>query len=72
MFYIKTSLTEDIEIKVNLYDDEIYTQCPNCGKEIEVQPSTLKTVIEEDGLLTGTTIYCDDCGKDAVKFTRVK
>ena len=37
MFYIKTSISNSIELKVDLYTDEIYTQCPKCGKEIQLE-----------------------------------
>lgn len=62
MFYVKTNITDDVEIKVNLYDDEIFTQCIKCEKEIQVDTEFLKSILE-DGDLTSTSIYCEECSK---------
>lgn len=62
MFYVKTNITDDVEIKVNLYDDEIFTQCTKCGKEIQVDTELLKSILE-DGDLASTSIYCEECSK---------
>ena len=62
MFYVKTNITDDVEIKVNLYDDEIFTQCTKCGKEVQVDIGLLKSILE-DGDLTSTSIYCKECSK---------
>lgn len=60
MFYLKTKINDGIEIKVPIYDDEIYTQCDECGKEIEVDTDLLKSVLE-DGDLASTAIICGHC-----------
>lgn len=62
MIYIKTNITDDIEIKVNLYDDEIFTQCIKCGKEMQVETEVLKQVLT-DGDLASTSFYCEECSK---------
>ena len=62
MFYVKTNITDDVEIKVNLYDDEIFTQCLKCGKEIQVDTELFKKLLE-DGDLASTSIYCQECSK---------
>lgn len=65
MFYVKTNISDDVEIKVDLYDDEIYTQCPKCGKEIQVETEVLRQVLL-DGDLASTSLYCEKCSKEVV------
>ena len=63
MFYVKTNLNKNIEIKVDLYDDEIFTQCPKCGKEIQVDNETLANILK-DADLSSTSLYCGKCSKE--------
>lgn len=63
MFYVKTNLNKNIEIKVDLYDDEIFTQCPKCGKEIQVDNETLANILK-DADLSSTSLYCEKCSKE--------
>ena len=63
MFYIKTSISNSIEIKVDLYEDEIYTQCPKCGKEIQLETEELANIIK-DQALASTSVYCEQCSKE--------
>lgn len=65
MFYIKTSINDNVEIKVDLYDDEIYTQCANCGKEMQVETGILKEVLK-DGDFASTSLYCEECSKEVI------
>lgn len=65
MFYVKTNISDDVEIKINLYDDEIYTQCPKCGKEMQVETEDLKLVLK-DGDLASSSLYCEKCSKEVV------
>ena len=64
MFYIKTKVNDDIELKVNLYADEIFTQCPKCGIEFEVEPDLLAGILSSGGDFAGTRIYCKFCSED--------
>lgn len=63
MFYVKTKISDDVEVKVDLYDDEIYTQCPKCGKEIQVETGELNQVLE-NGDLANSSLYCENCSKE--------
>jgi len=65
MFYIKTNISDNVEIKVDLYDDEIYTKCLKCGKEMQVETEILKQVLE-DGDLSSSSLYCEKCSKEVV------
>lgn len=66
MFYVKTNISDNVEIKVDLYDDEIFTQCPKCGKEMQVETEELKQVLE-GGDLAGSSLYCEKCSKQLEK-----
>lgn len=60
MFYLKTNINDVIEIRVPIYSDEIYTQCGECGKEIEVDTELLIGVLQ-DGCLSSSSIICEEC-----------
>lgn len=66
MVYIKTEISDNVEIKVDLYEDEIYTQCPKCGKEIQVPTDVLKEILEY-GDFASTSLYCSKCQKNKEK-----
>ena len=63
MFYIKKQVSDDIGIKIDIYDDEIFTQCPKCGKEIQVDNETLVNILK-DADLSSTSLYCGKCSKE--------
>lgn len=46
MFYIKTNISNGVEIKIDLFEDEIYTQCPKCGKEIQINSEELADIVK--------------------------
>ncbi|TFJ92174.1 hypothetical protein [Lentibacillus salicampi] len=60
MLYIKKS-TDDVEMKMDLYEDEIFSSCPICGKEHEVQPDELAHIIQSGDDFSGTSIFCNGC-----------
>lgn len=63
MFYVKTKLNDSIEIKVDLYEDEIFTACPNCGKEIQLESTEIGNILKVGGDFASTNVYCADCSK---------
>jgi len=34
MFYVKQTINDTLEIKVDIHDDNVFTTCPDCGVEI--------------------------------------
>lgn len=62
MFYVKKEIGNDIVVKIDLYDDEIYTQCPICGEEIQIDGEFLAQILN-GGDLIGTSVYCEKCSK---------
>ncbi len=65
MFYIKTHISDNVEIKVDICDDEIFTQCYECGKEVQVEREMLKKILE-DGDLVNSSLYCKECSKGVI------
>lgn len=66
MIYHKFSINDEIEIRVPLYDDEIFTQCPGCGKEIQIDSNLLTDIIKDGGDMGGTSIYCEECSSKKI------
>ena len=59
MFYVKTPLSEDSVITTNITDDNVFTRCPDCGKELHID---LNDMIEDGEInLEYTTVCCEDC-----------
>mgnify|MGYP001329981955 FL=1 len=59
IFYVKVKLPNGKTIKHQLYDDEIYTDCGGCGKEMRVDIVELADSILNHGTdLIGTIWYC--------------
>jgi hypothetical protein len=69
MFYLKTH-HEGKPIEVEIYGDEIFTRCYNCGKEIQVDDQLLREVLADGGDLSSTSLAC--CSGDKPKLIRIK
>ncbi len=57
MIYLKTEV-DGVERKIEIYNDEFYTTCPKCGKEVQVCEDMLKDCIDD---FVGTNWYCKEC-----------
>jgi ssDNA-binding Zn-finger/Zn-ribbon topoisomerase 1 len=55
MFYIKVE-NDDMKIKIDITDENVFTVCPVCGEEFQIDISDIG---EFD--LYGTSIYCKKC-----------
>lgn len=66
MFYVKKKINDDTELKINLYDDEIYTTCPKCGKEMKLDTEDVKLVLRDSDFSSGI-LYCEECSKEINK-----
>lgn len=62
MIYTKTQLSENIEIKVNIYGDELYCNCPDCGKESKVEFELLLVVLKEGADFSSSPV-CKECAE---------
>jgi len=65
MFYVKESINDTLEIKVEIHDDNVFTTCPDCGVEIFLDISELFSDGESD--LYGTAIFCPECSKSRLE-----
>jgi len=62
MFYVRKRLGDGVEMRIELYDDEIYTPCTVCGREMNYGPAELADIIREAGV-GGTSVICGNCNK---------
>ncbi len=60
MYYIKTKLASGATLNVEL-NGEVFTRCPTCGKEIELDLKELVSDPDFDFYVTNT--YCEACSE---------
>jgi hypothetical protein len=65
MFYVKRKLTDKVTVITELHDDNVFTKCPECGKEISIDLAEL--FCDGEGDLYGTSVYCAGCTKKREK-----
>lgn len=63
MFYIKTQLTDEVAVTVEITEENVYTQCSGCGAEM---PADLAELLSESGLYN-TYTFCEKCMKQIKK-----
>ena len=60
MFFVKTRLNANKTLITNITDQNVFTHCPDCGAEVQVNLSEL---VENSKLnLADTSVYCQECG----------
>jgi hypothetical protein len=64
MLYVKSQLTHNVEIKVNIYGDDIFTSCVQCGAEIQVDEQHLVELLRL-GDLASTAVKCTACSEQS-------
>lgn len=64
MLYTKMQLNDQVELKVDLYEDEVYSSCKICRKEVHVKPEELAEIITSGNDFCGTSYICSDCVKE--------
>lgn len=64
MFYVKEK-TDEIEVKVELNDENVFCTCPDCGKEVSVDLSEVFS--DGYGDMHGTNVLCSDCTKEYMR-----
>ncbi|WP_245157183.1 hypothetical protein [Anaerovorax sp. IOR16] len=58
-FFVRRKLNNGSEIITSITHENVFTQCPVCGKEIQVD---LQEILKDkEGELFGTSIYCKEC-----------
>ncbi len=61
MFFVKTTVGDGFPVEVELYEDEIYTYCPGCGKVIYVTNEVLVDILKECDLPSTSLICSPEC-----------
>ncbi|MDO4301537.1 MAG: hypothetical protein Q4D26_09140 [Clostridia bacterium] len=65
MFYVKHKANDDvanINIKIDITDDNVYSTCPVCGKEFKVD-IVEQIQFDKEFDLFSTYPYCPECNK---------
>jgi len=61
MLYHKIPCEDGSTKLAELYDDEIVTFCPTCGKEYQLDPEEIANIIKSGADFSGTSYYCRGC-----------
>lgn len=64
MFYLKTKINDETAIVTELTGENVFTFCPECGKEFEID---LHNVFADGGDLYGTAVYCAECSPKRIE-----
>jgi hypothetical protein len=59
MFYVKTELAGGMTVTTEITDANVFTQCPDCGAEIQID--LVELFGDGEGDLFGTGVYCSKC-----------
>jgi len=60
MFYVKEK-TDELEVRVELNDENVFCACPDCGAKVSVDLSC----VFADGIgdMYGTSVLCNACAR---------
>lgn len=59
MFYVKETMGDAAEVKIEINDENVFCRCPHCGSEVQVN---LQDILkDEDSDLFGTAVLCENC-----------
>lgn len=59
MFYVKANLSPDVTLIAEVHSDNIYTRCPDCGEELQID---LNHLIHDDQIdLEKSSCRCPEC-----------
>ena len=59
MFYLKTELANSKVVKIDITDENVFTRCPDCGRELPVD--LVEILSDGEGDLFSTSITCSAC-----------
>ena len=65
MFYVKAQINDAISLTAEIHDDNVFTRCPKCGRELAIDIVELFRDGESD--LYGTAVYCAECSRKRSK-----
>ena len=61
MFYVKETINDAVEEKVEINDENVFCRFPRCGAEVQVDLNEFFGDEEFD--LYGTSLFCSDCSR---------
>ena len=61
MFYLKTKLANGKVVKTDITDENVFTCCPECGRELSID--LVEVFSDGEGDLFSTSIICSACTK---------
>ena len=65
MFYTKTQLPGGKVVTTEITDENVYTLCADCGRELSVD--LMEVIADDEGDLLSTSIICSACTKNRSK-----
>lgn len=70
MFYLKTKLANGKVVKADITDENVFTLCPSCARELSVD--LVEVFSEGEGDLYSTSIICSACTKKRKHIDNIK
>lgn len=67
MFYVKEKLGDTSEIRVPICENNVFTICPICGAEVDID--LLDITKDEAFDVEGTSVLCSECSKKVLEGT---
>lgn len=64
MFYTKTQLPGGKVVKTEITDENVYTHCHDCGRELSVD--LVEVIADGEGDLVSTSIICTACTRKRI------
>ncbi len=62
LFFVKTRISNECEIKAEITDENVFCRCGECGTEFAVDLMYWADLIAEEGIgCYGHTVYCEEC-----------
>lgn len=59
MFYVKETVSDSMDVTIEINDENVFCRCPRCGDEVQVD---LQEILKE-GDLFGTAVFCERCSR---------
>lgn len=65
MFYIKTKQLSGKAVTTEITDENVFTRCPECGREIPIDLAEIFS--DGEGDLFSTQVFCAACAKESTE-----
>ena len=60
MFYVKSKINDNSEIRIEIGDSNVFTICPDCGGEFQID---LEAILHDGGSLLNSSCLCAECSE---------